>query len=51
VTYQSATRAIEIRFKTPLATGAAVTVSFGSPISAIDGTALPPASITFRTKS
>jgi hypothetical protein len=51
VTYESATRAIEIRFKTPLASGAAVTVSLGAPIAAIDGTALTPASITFRTKS
>jgi Big-like domain-containing protein len=50
LTYQSGTHAIEIRFKLPLAPGAAVTVSLGAPITASDGTPMAPASITFRTK-
>jgi Big-like domain-containing protein len=48
--YLPDTRSIEIRFKSPLAAGAAVTVSLGPPAAARDGTPLTPASITFRTK-
>ncbi|HYN07558.1 MAG TPA: Ig-like domain-containing protein [Vicinamibacterales bacterium] len=50
VNYHSGTRAIEIRFKSPLASAVAVTVSFGAAITATDGTPMAPASITFRTK-
>jgi hypothetical protein len=48
--YLPDTRAIEIRFKTPLVAGAAVTISVGPPAAGRDGTPLTPASITFRTK-
>ena len=48
--YLSDTRAIEIRFKSALAAGAAVTISIGPPAAGRDGTLLTPASITFRTK-
>jgi hypothetical protein len=51
VTYQAASRAIEIRFKAPLAPASTVTVALGTPIAARDGTPLAPVSITFRTKS
>ena len=50
VTYQPGTRAIELRFKSPLASGSTVTISLGAPIAARDGTPLAPTSITFRTK-
>jgi hypothetical protein len=50
VKYLPDNRAIEIRFKTPLASAAAVTVSLGPPAVARDGAPLTPASFTFRTK-
>jgi Bacterial Ig-like domain len=50
VIYQAPTRSIEVRFKTPLAAGASVTVSLGSPIAARDGVLLPASAIKFRTK-
>lgn len=48
--YLPDTRAIEIRFKAPLASGAAVTISLGPPAVARDGAPLTPASIQFQTK-
>ena len=50
VTYQPATRSIEIKFTSALASRTDVTVSLGSPIAAHDGTPLPPTAIKFRTK-
>ena len=49
--YSPDTRAVEIRFKTPLVSGIGVAVTLGPPIVARDGAALTPATISFRTKS